>query len=300
MADATGAARHVRRVSKSFVGNRVLGDVDLVVAPGEVHAVVGENGAGKSTLIKVIGGVHPPDAGDVLINGALCRFRSPREALAAGVVVIHQELSLAPDLSAADNIFLGRCPRTAFGTVDRRAVRARAAALLDGLGVPLEALSTGADAPGHYHPGRSGSLRQGPRPVLARFGDLHPALLRELGLGVPAAGFELFLDEVGDPTRRRRAAPALPPLPAIPEPEMTPAELAHKQAQQAEIMRLLDSIHANQVKVNLSRALSLVLMAQRGQGPLIDYLTDLGFKYAKLADNWPQKTGLRVIRGGAD
>ncbi len=91
-------------------------------------------------------------------------------------------------------------------------VKADALALLDGLGLPMEALSVGADAPGHYHPGRAGTLRQGPRTVLARFGDLHPALLREIGLGIPAAGFELFLDEVADPKRRRRAAPELPPF----------------------------------------------------------------------------------------
>ncbi len=132
------AALHVRRVSKSFVGNRVLSDIDLTVAPGEVHAIVGENGAGKSTLIKVIGGVHQPDSGDVLLGSTPCRFRSPREALAAGVVVIHQELSLAPDLSAEDNIFLGRFPRTAFGTVDRRRVRTVASALLDQLGIAID------------------------------------------------------------------------------------------------------------------------------------------------------------------
>ncbi len=91
-------------------------------------------------------------------------------------------------------------------------VKADALALLDSLGLPMEALSVGADVPGHYHPGRAGTLRQGPRTVLARFGDLHPALLREIGLGVPAAGFELFLDEVADPKRRRRAAPQLPPF----------------------------------------------------------------------------------------
>ena len=83
-------------IGKAFVGNRVLDGVDLDVMPGEVHAIVGENGAGKSTLIKILGGVYQPDDGELVVDGETRRFRSPREALAAGVVVIHQELSLAP------------------------------------------------------------------------------------------------------------------------------------------------------------------------------------------------------------
>lgn len=128
----------VRAVTKSFVGNRVLSDVDLQVRSGEVHAVVGENGAGKSTLIKVIGGVHQPDTGEVLLDGVPRRFRSPREALAVGVVVIHQELSLAPDLSAEDNIFLGRFPRTALCTIDRRRIRQQTRAVLEQLGIAVD------------------------------------------------------------------------------------------------------------------------------------------------------------------
>ena len=90
--------------------------------------------------------------------------------------------------------------------------KADALALLDSLGVPMDALSVTADAPGHYHPGRSGTLRQGPKTVLARFGDLHPAVLRSFGLGMPVAGFEIFLDAIAD-TRRRRAKP--PDLPSL-------------------------------------------------------------------------------------
>ena len=129
---------HAKDVGKSFVGNRVLADVDLEIRAGEVHAIVGENGAGKSTLIKILGGVHQPDTGDVIVDGMPRRLRSPRDALAAGIVVIHQELSLAPDLSAEENIFLGRFPRTAFGTVDRRSMRARAAALFKQLAITIE------------------------------------------------------------------------------------------------------------------------------------------------------------------
>ncbi len=129
---------HARGVGKSFVGNPVLAGIDLEVRAGEVHAIVGENGAGKSTLIKILGGVHQPDAGEVVVDGAPRRLRSPRDALAAGIVVIHQELSLAPHLSAEENIFLGRFPRTAFGTVDGRAIRNRARALFAQLAITVD------------------------------------------------------------------------------------------------------------------------------------------------------------------
>ena len=100
--------------------------------------MVGENGAGKSTLIKILGGVYQPDAGELHVGGIARRFRSPRDAIAAGVVVIHQELSLAPDLSAEENIFLGRFPRTAFATVDRRAIRSRALEVFERLGIEVD------------------------------------------------------------------------------------------------------------------------------------------------------------------
>ncbi|MCQ8242273.1 phenylalanine--tRNA ligase subunit beta [Rhizosaccharibacter radicis] len=91
-------------------------------------------------------------------------------------------------------------------------VKADALAVLAALGVPMEALSVTADAPSHYHPGRSGVVRQGPKTVLARFGELHPAVARAVGLDMPAAAVELFLDAVPDPKRRRKGAPELPSL----------------------------------------------------------------------------------------
>jgi ABC-type sugar transport system ATPase subunit len=124
-------------IGKAFVGNRVLDGVDLDVMPGEVHAIVGENGAGKSTLIKILGGVYQPDDGELVVDGETRRLRSPREALAAGVVVIHQELSLAPSLSAEENLFLGRFPRNAFGVVDRRLMRTRTREVFEQLGVTV-------------------------------------------------------------------------------------------------------------------------------------------------------------------
>lgn len=129
-------------VSKAFVGNRVLDGVDLDVMPGEVHAIVGENGAGKSTLIKILGGVYQPDDGQLVVDGEARRFRSPREALAAGVVVIHQELSLAPSLSAGENLFLGRFPCNAFGVVNRGLMRARAREVFEQLGIEVSPQAT--------------------------------------------------------------------------------------------------------------------------------------------------------------
>jgi phenylalanyl-tRNA synthetase beta chain len=98
---------------------------------------------------------------------------------------------------------------------DAIAAKADLWAALAALGVPMEALSITPDAPGHYHPGQSGVVRQGPKLVLARFGALHPALVERLGLPLSACGFEVFLDSVADPKRRRRAPPDLPQLQAV-------------------------------------------------------------------------------------
>src|SRR5262245_32591433 len=100
----------VRDVAKSFPGVQALRGVSLEVHPGEVLGLIGENGAGKSTLIKIIGGIHSPDAGDVFVNGHSVRFRNAHDSIAAGIAIIHQELNLADNLSLAENIFLGRQP----------------------------------------------------------------------------------------------------------------------------------------------------------------------------------------------
>ncbi|OZM83169.1 sugar ABC transporter ATP-binding protein [Pseudonocardia sp. MH-G8] len=97
-------------ITKSFLGVTVLHGVDLDVTAGEVHAVVGENGAGKSTLLKVLSGVHEPDAGTIEIDGRRHRFGSPRHAQDAGVAIIHQEFTLVPERTVAQNVFLGREP----------------------------------------------------------------------------------------------------------------------------------------------------------------------------------------------
>jgi ribose transport system ATP-binding protein len=109
-------------VSKRYGGVRALEKVDLHVAPGRIHAILGENGAGKSTLIKIIAGVVAPDEGSMALEGREVTFSSPAAANRAGVVCIFQELSLIPDLSVADNIAIGD-PPLRFGLIDRRAQR---------------------------------------------------------------------------------------------------------------------------------------------------------------------------------
>jgi ABC-type sugar transport system ATPase subunit len=123
---AAGPALEMRRVSKRFGPVRALAEVDLAVAAGTVHALVGENGAGKSTLVKILAGIERPDEGEMLLGGRTYGPRSPAEAQAAGVAMIHQELSLAPDLTVAENVFLGIEPRGRLGfTVDAKTMTAR-------------------------------------------------------------------------------------------------------------------------------------------------------------------------------
>ncbi len=125
-------------VSKSFGAVSALRDVSLALHAGEAHALAGENGAGKSTLIKTLAGVHRPDTGTVLLDGAPVVFHGPADARDAGVAVIYQEPTLFPDLSVAENIFVGRQPHRSFGRVDHKAVRDGAADLFRRLGVDLD------------------------------------------------------------------------------------------------------------------------------------------------------------------
>jgi len=119
----------MQHITKRFFDVTVLDDVTLDVHAGEVHALVGENGAGKSTLMKILGGEYRPDGGTVVLDGAPVRFHHPRQALAHGIGVVHQEFTLLPERTVAENVLLGREPRGRFG-VDRRAMESTTAALL--------------------------------------------------------------------------------------------------------------------------------------------------------------------------
>jgi ABC-type sugar transport system ATPase subunit len=133
-------ALEMRGITKSFAGNTVLADVSLTARAGEVHALVGENGAGKSTLMKILAGVHQPDAGEILIDGEPRAFARPADALAAGVAMIYQELSLAPHLTVAENIFLGREPLklAPIGLINTRELQRRARSMLDDFGFEID------------------------------------------------------------------------------------------------------------------------------------------------------------------
>ena len=128
----------LKGIRKSFSGVEVLHNVSFALRPGEVHALLGENGAGKSTLVKIITGVHQPDAGEILLNGEPVHFHDARESRQAGIAAIYQELSLFPDLDVAENIFVGRQPLTTGRRVDWRKLYAEAGKLLESLGVKLD------------------------------------------------------------------------------------------------------------------------------------------------------------------
>ncbi|KJC57038.1 ABC transporter ATP-binding protein [Bradyrhizobium sp. LTSPM299] len=125
------AMLEMRDVSKSFAGVQALRDVNFTVEAGQIHALVGENGAGKSTLMKVLSGVYPAGSyeGSILFDGEERRFRDINDSEALGIIIIHQELALIPQMSIAENIFLSH-PPSRFGVIDRDAVYRRSAELL--------------------------------------------------------------------------------------------------------------------------------------------------------------------------
>ena len=131
---------HMQAITKDFPGVRALDDVSFEVRPGEIHALCGENGAGKSTLIKVLGGVYPYGTyeGHLRINGNEQQFQTVRDAEHAGIAIIHQELALIPEMTVAENIYLGKEP-CQFGTIDRHRLYQEAGELLSrfGLTIPL-------------------------------------------------------------------------------------------------------------------------------------------------------------------
>jgi ABC-type sugar transport system ATPase subunit len=128
---------YISGVSKSFHGVQVLSGVSLSLDAGQVLGIVGENGAGKSTLMKVLAGIHRPDEGSIELEGEKFTPHSPREALQAGIVVVHQELSLFADRSVAENVFVGHLPRDSVGRVRRRPLLSRTGELLAEVGLDV-------------------------------------------------------------------------------------------------------------------------------------------------------------------
>lgn len=126
-------------IVKTFPGVRALDGVSLTLLPGEVHALMGENGAGKSTLMKVLGGIYQPDEGQIIVDEQPVVMSGPLEAKAKGIVFIHQELSLATELSVAENIYLGELPRKRFGLVDWAQLEANTNQILKKLNVGFNA-----------------------------------------------------------------------------------------------------------------------------------------------------------------
>jgi ribose transport system ATP-binding protein len=125
-------------INKQFPGVRALDNVGFDLRAGEVHILLGENGAGKSTLMKVLAGVYSPDGGRILLKGKEVRMEGPRHAQQQGIAIIYQEFNLVPHLSVAQNIYLGREPRSGFGLVDRARLNRDARRMLDFLQVPID------------------------------------------------------------------------------------------------------------------------------------------------------------------
>jgi simple sugar transport system ATP-binding protein len=137
MVDAQRPVLEVTGIHKQFPGVKALCDAGLRLYPGEVHTLMGQNGAGKSTLIKVLTGVYQPDGGNIVLNGRVIRPRSTQDAQDLGISTVYQEVNLCPNLSVAENIFIGRYPRR-FGMVDWRTMRRLAAELLGRLQIGVD------------------------------------------------------------------------------------------------------------------------------------------------------------------
>lgn len=133
----SNAVLQLKNITKSFGPVEVIKGVDLEVRYGQIHALLGENGAGKSTLIKMIAGVHEPDSGHILVDGSTVTIPDTKASEALGIATIHQELTLVPTMSVAENILLGRTPHR-FGLINRKHLKAQAQAAVDLIGLHVD------------------------------------------------------------------------------------------------------------------------------------------------------------------
>ena len=136
MTDRTSPVLEARGVVKTFGAVNALQGADFIVDAGTVTALIGDNGAGKSTLVKVLSGVHPPDGGEILLDGQPVTFHSPLDAHRLGIETVYQDLALAPHLDAAANVFLGREIRRGGVFTNKRAMRKRTIGAFRGAGAP--------------------------------------------------------------------------------------------------------------------------------------------------------------------
>jgi ABC-type sugar transport system ATPase subunit len=123
-----------KEITKKFTGVTALNNVSFTINGGEVHALIGENGAGKSTLMKVLSGIYEPNSGGICHQQEDVMFSSPKDARDRGILLVHQELSLSPELSVAENIYLGAWPTNRFGALNKKALNEQAKTALDSLG----------------------------------------------------------------------------------------------------------------------------------------------------------------------
>ncbi|WP_058306010.1 sugar ABC transporter ATP-binding protein [Gracilibacillus massiliensis] len=128
----------MKSISKSFGGVHALSGINFELKKGEIHALLGENGAGKSTLIKVLGGIHKPNAGQILVDGKPVTIDKVQDAQSLGIGIIHQEIVLVPHLTVAENIFLGREPLTKSGFKDMKKMNEQAQVMVENLGLTID------------------------------------------------------------------------------------------------------------------------------------------------------------------
>src|ERR671919_155887 len=137
----------LRGITKRFPGVLACDSVDLSVPSGEVHALLGENGAGKSTLMNILFGLYRPDEGEILLDGGARQFRSPADAIAAGIGMVHQHFMLVPVFTVAENVMLGIEPTGRFGGIERSEARERVAELSERYGLEVDPDATIGDLP---------------------------------------------------------------------------------------------------------------------------------------------------------